>query len=177
MWALFREAFERLAHDSYEFGDLLRKLVPEFHVYLVRLCDGGHPLPRARALLALDGLVPDAQHVPELSQLLRRVVRLDLFVPPQRERIREKAARFAATGLVPGEIVRQITADGKEKPSATAVQKALALDAKMKSLGLASPYLLLTEPPADYPKLRRHLNNKYQFQRRDGYEPPPLPPR
>ena len=35
-----------LAVDSFEAGQLLRQLVPEFHVYLVRLCDGGHPLPR-----------------------------------------------------------------------------------------------------------------------------------
>ena len=38
------DEFLRLAIDSPEFGDLMRQLVPEFYVYLVRLADGGHPL-------------------------------------------------------------------------------------------------------------------------------------
>ena len=59
--ALFEEKFRDLAQDSPEFGDLLRQIVPEFHVYLVRLCDGGHLLPRARVRLNLAGIVPDAE--------------------------------------------------------------------------------------------------------------------
>ena len=37
-----------------------------------------------------------------------------------------------------------------------------------------SPYAIVTEPPEDYPKLRRHRNKKYKFERVDGYVPPPL---
>lgn len=50
---MLEEQFGKLAATSPEFGDLMRHLVPEFHVYLVRLCDGGHPLPRARVKLSL----------------------------------------------------------------------------------------------------------------------------
>jgi hypothetical protein len=173
---LYREEFAKLAAGSPEFGGLLRQVVPGFHVFLIRLCDGGHPLPRARVTLALDGLVPDACHVPGLPGLLRREHLLDLFVPPQRERIRADAVRFAAQGMGPKENARSIGALGRERPTATAVHKALKLDAIMNAKGLTSPYVVLLEPPTDYPKLRRHKNPKYRFERREGYEPPVLPP-
>jgi site-specific DNA recombinase len=172
--ALLEKQFDNLAANSYEFADLLRKLVPEFHVYLVRLCDGGHTLPRARVTIALDGIIPDAEHVPDLPKLLTRTFTIDLFVPPQRERIRETAVRLAAEGYGPREIARRIPGITPEKPTATAVQNALALDAKMKELGLDSPYIILWEPPEDYPKLRRHKNSKYRFEPRDGYQRPEI---
>ena len=79
---------------------LLRQLVPDFYVYLVRLCDGGHLLPRAKLTLNLAGAVPDAKYVSALGALLRRDFTLDLFgVPPQRERIRAEAVVKAAQGL------------------------------------------------------------------------------
>ena len=36
---------------------------------------------------------------------------------------------------------------------------------------LDSPYVLVTGPPADYPKLRRHLNPKYRFEPAGGHRP------
>ena len=44
----------------------------------------------------------------------------------------------------------------------------------MLALGLTDPWLTVLEPPADYGKLRRHKNPKYQFKPRDGYQPPSL---
>jgi site-specific DNA recombinase len=43
---MLEEEFGRLAIDSPEFGNLMRRLVPQFDVYLVRLCDGGHLVAR-----------------------------------------------------------------------------------------------------------------------------------
>ncbi len=37
---MLEEKFKLLAVDSFEFGDLMRLLAPEFDIYLVRLCDG-----------------------------------------------------------------------------------------------------------------------------------------
>ncbi len=82
--AMLEEKFQKLATDSPEFGSLMGQLVPEFHVYLVRLCDGGHPLPRAKVKLALAGAVPDVGHVPALDKLLTLELTLDLFDPPPR---------------------------------------------------------------------------------------------
>lgn len=164
--------FQRLAIDSPEFGDLMRQLAPEFHVYLVRLVDGGHPLPRAKVKLALAGIIPDAQLVPGLGELLTRELTLDLFEkPPQRERIRADAVRLAAQDVAQRQIAARLT---EEKPKLPVVQAALALDRKMHELGLESPYVLVTEPPEDYPKLRRHKNPKYSFQPRDGYQRPAI---
>jgi site-specific DNA recombinase len=166
---VFEEEFRKFAIDSPEFGMLMRQLVPDFYVYLVRLCDGGHLLPRAKVRLTLDGITPDARHVPVISDLLTRELTLDLFLPPQRERIREEAVRLASE-FTHREIAQRIS----EKPTATAVQNALALDQLMKARGLDTPYELVLTPPDDYPKQRRHKNSKYKFTPIEGYTPPPL---
>jgi site-specific DNA recombinase len=64
---MLEDKFQQLALDSPEFGDMLKLLIPEFYIYLVRLVDGGHPQPRAKIKLNLLGIVPDAQHVPGLE--------------------------------------------------------------------------------------------------------------
>jgi hypothetical protein len=167
---MLEEKFQKLTVASFEFGDLMRELVPEFHVHLVRLLDGGHLLPRAKVKLALGGIVPDVQHVPDLDKLLTRELTLDLFVPPQRELIREEAVRLAATGLKQREIGKRLPG----QPPQAVVQRALALDRKMKELGLESPYVLVQEPPDNYTKLRHHKNPRYHFKPLDGYERPPI---
>lgn len=131
----FEMKFRDLAADSPEFGALLRSVVPEFHVYLVRLCDGGHPLPRARATLSLVGVVPDARYAPGVTAFLTRTVTLDLFVAPQRERIRAEAVRLVGTGLEQRRIATQLA----EPATQTAVWQALALDRRMKEFGLDTP--------------------------------------
>ena len=161
--AVFAEKFRDLAHDSYEFGDLLRLVVPEFHVYLVRLRDGGHLLPRARVAMNLAGVVPDARHAPGFEVMLTRVLTLDLFEPPQRERIRADAVRLTAQGLEQRQVAHQL------KVTQPAVCDALNLDRLMREKGLDTPYVLVTEPPTDYPKLRRHLNPKYRFEPVEGF--------
>jgi hypothetical protein len=157
-----------LAIESPEFGDLMRQLAPEFHVYLVRLLDGGHPMPRARVKMDLTGCFTDLAFVPGVSPLLSRVVALNLFVPPQRERIREDAVRLAASGTPQREIASRLS----EPTFQTVVQKAIALNGMMKERTLTTPYEILCEPPADYAKLRRHKNARYQFKSMDGYERP-----
>ena len=167
---MLEEEFRRLTIESPAFGNLMRSLVPEIYVYAVRLCDGGHLLPRAKIRLNLAGTFPDVNLVPGLGDLMTQDLTLDLFDPPQRERIREAAVGLAAGGLGPKAIAQAIA----EKPTSTAVQNALALQGKMISLGLDSPYVMVFEPPADYPKLRRHKNARYQFKPRDGYQRPKL---
>jgi site-specific DNA recombinase len=172
--AELRAAFEKkatgLATVSPEFGDLMRLLAPEFHVYLVRLLDGGHPMPRARVKLDLTGCISDLAYVPSLCPLLTRVVTLDLFVPPERERIREEAVRLAASGLNQRDVAKRLS----HPTSQPVVQKALALDRIMKERGLTTPYEILWEPPMDYPKMRRHQNARYEFRPLDGYERPQI---
>ncbi|MFL5329985.1 MAG: hypothetical protein ACJ8C4_13855 [Gemmataceae bacterium] len=168
--ALYEEQFASLAQDSMELGVLVRQIVPRFDVYLVRLCDGGHLLPRARVTTSLAGIHPGARLHSGLEALLTHEMTLDLFEPPQRERIREEAARLEAKGLDQRDIARHLT----EPATQAAVSKALLLERRMKELNLMSPYVLVEAPPADYPKLRRHKNPKYRFEPLAGYERQPL---
>ncbi|MCE9556545.1 MAG: recombinase family protein [Planctomycetes bacterium] len=162
----FEGRFRDLSLKSPEFGSLLKNLVPEFHVYLVRLCDGGHLLPRARVTLALASLIPGFRQVPTVSSLLTRTITLDLFEPPQRERIRADVVRLTAEGIHQREIASRLPGSVTQ----AAVSKAMCLDRQMRNLGLESPYVLLAEPPADYLKLRRHQNSNYRFESLPGYE-------
>ena len=163
---ILQQHLEVVDIHSHEFGDLIRELAPEIHVYLVRLIDGGHLLPRARIRLNLAGSIPDAAASPELQQLLSRELTLDLFEPPQRELIRPEAVRLAAAGLEQREIARRLEGN----PTQTAVWNALKLHQQMLDQGLESPYVILEEPPDDYKKLRRHKNKKYSFQAKPGYQ-------
>lgn len=166
--AMLQEQFNTLANTSRSFNDLLRRLVPQFTVHLVRLCDGGHLLPRAQVTLALDGIAPDAQHAAELAAFLTRQRTIDLFDLPQRAVIREQAVALAAQHIEQREIALRLSV------TQTAVQKALALDRTMKSMGLETPYVPVNQPPEDYPKLRRHRNRKFRFEPLDGHQPPSL---
>ncbi|MCC7419380.1 MAG: recombinase family protein [Planctomycetaceae bacterium] len=163
---LLEEHFAQLAINSTEMGDLLRQIVPEFRVQLVRLCDGGHLMPRARVTLNLAGVTPDANRVPGLTDLLTRDVTLDLFEPPQREQIRVAATSLAAMGMTQRDIVRALP----QRVTLPAVQKALALQRRMDEQGLVSPYVVLEGPPSDYPKVRRHKNPRYRFRPLNGHQ-------
>ena len=159
-----------LSRSSDEFNRILRQIVPEFHIYLVRLCDGGHLLPRAQVCLDLSGIVPDARFVDGLPTMLSSTVTLDLFEAPQRERIREQAVELIAAGHTQRDCCSMI----EEQPTQPALQKALVLQKEMERLGLDSPYVLVTEPPEDYAKLRRHKNPQYSFNPVEGYSAPEL---
>jgi hypothetical protein len=163
---MMEEEFQRLAIDSPAFAKFMRILVPEFFVYAVRLCDGGHLLPRAKVRLNLGGMFPDVNLVPGLSEMLTENFTIDLFEPPQRERIREESVRLANAGMKPRVIAMSIA----ERPTVTAVQNALALQRMMVALGLQTPYQLVQSPPEDYPKLKRRKHARYEFKPLDGYE-------
>lgn len=162
------DELNRLAINSCELTDLLRLLLPDVYIYLVRLCDGGHLLPRAKVRFSLLGSFPDSALVPGLRELLSEEMTLDLFDTPDREKIRAECTRLAVEGLGPKAIATRL----KGNPSPTHVANALHLDARMHSMGLTTPYVLVDEPPDDYPKLRRHKNRKYCFTAVEGYERP-----
>jgi hypothetical protein len=163
--SLLEAQFAQLAVESYEMGEFLQQLVPEFRVQLVRLCDGGHLMPRALVKLNLAGVAPDAIQVPRLAELLTREVTLDLFKPPQREQIRVAATTLAARGMTQREIVTALP----QRVTLPAVQKAISLQRRTEEFGLSTPYVVLDGPPDDYPKVRRHRNPRYQFEPLDGH--------
>ncbi|WP_437222741.1 recombinase family protein [Planctomicrobium sp. SH661] len=166
----FEEAARDLATDSLDFGDLLRQVVTEFHVYMVRLIDGGGFYPRAKIKLSLGGIVSDMGRTPMVQEFLTRELTLDLFAPITRVDIREVAVRRCGAKEKQREVAASLNTH-----QAT-VQRALLLDRLMRERGLTSPFELVTEPPAESEsrKLKRSRNPRYRFERREGYQPPGL---
>jgi hypothetical protein len=152
---MYHDAFRDLATDSFEFAQQLRRLIPRIVVFPVQLVDGGRIVLRARFKLQLAGLIPDAAARAALQRPLEKIVEVDLFDSPQREKYRRQ--------------IMELRHDGTEREAAqqlgltiTAAQKAAALQRKMDELGLSDPYVLVGQPPEDS-KLRRHKHARYRF--------------
>ena len=166
----FDEAFRDLASDSYDFGDLLRSLVTECYVYVVRSIEGGHFLPRAKVKLNLGGIVRDINRAPGVQEFLTRDLTFDLFEPSTHVKIRDEAVRQSAEGIKQRDIAESLNTH-----QAT-VQRALRLDRMMRERGLSNPYELVTEPPQEDTnrKIKRCRHERYRFKPREGYERPAL---
>jgi site-specific DNA recombinase len=167
-------AFDKLALESPQFARYIRRLVPRIVVHPVRLCDGGHIGLRAHFTLHLVNALPFGRRVKSVLESLQRRIVVDLFDPPQREAYRLRVMELKAQ-LVDGRRMteREIaTALGITQP---AVQQAVALVRKMSYLDVSDPYVPLTEPPADYTKLRRHKHPRYCFEPLRGPESAPEP--
>jgi site-specific DNA recombinase len=152
------KAFGDLAVTSQEFGRILRGLIPRIVVFPYRLCDGGHPVLRARFTLSLASLLPSVPGLDRLASALRCPLEVDLFDPPQREGYRLRVLESTACGLKQRDIAGAL---GITQP---AVQDAMALARCMEELGIDDPYMPLAEPPDDYNRLRMHLHPRYRFE-------------
>ncbi len=158
----YDEVFQDLAMDSYRFARKLRLLVPRLVVFPYRLCDGGKLVLRAKFRLRLSALIQDSGTRNALSRVMEKVLVVDLFDPPQRDRFREQVVRLRNAGEKERVIAKQL---GITQP---AVQNAAALQRLMDTLGITDPYVELTEPPSDSRKLRRHKHKRYRFEPLDG---------
>lgn len=158
------EAFGKLAATSQEFGRLLRGLIPRIVVFPYRLCDGGHPVLRARFTLSLASLLPPVPGLDRLASALRCPLEVDLFDPPEREAYRARVLEATARGMTQRGIAAAL---GISQP---AVQGAVALARRMAQEGIDDPYVALAAPPDDYNRLRRHRHPRYRF------EPLSVPP-
>lgn len=165
-----KSALVELAKGSDDFASLMKRIVPVAYIYNVRLVDGGHVVPRAYVELSLAGDIADADRLNGLKAMLSRVVTIDLFRPAQRNRIRRQVVELSQQGVSYGDIARLI----EERPTKPAIVAAMQLHRLMSARSLQDPYVLVLEPPADYGKLRRHENERYQFSTACNYERPPL---
>ncbi len=139
----------------------IRKLIPKFTVFPVRLCDGGHIYQRAKFTLNLSPLLQVDNAL--VVQSLKRELVVDLFDVPQREAFREQVIVLNAARLKQRDIGKEL---GITQP---AVQNALALQRKMDELGIVDPYVRVMSPPEDYKKLRMHKHPRYRFTPLDGF--------
>ncbi len=154
---LARESFGNLAADDPEMGHLMRLLIPKIVVFPVQLCEGGRVVLRAKFRMFLSDLLPDKRLQASMRQPLERILTVDLFDPPQREKYRKLVIAGRATGMTEKMIA------AKYGLTITAVQRASALQRKMNQLGLSDPYLPVTDPSVNNTKLRRQWHKRYDF--------------
>jgi DNA invertase Pin-like site-specific DNA recombinase len=160
---LARDAIEKLAFDSPDFGRRMRVLIPTIRVYPYRLCDGGRVVLRARLILNLASLLGEAASVAGLDELQREELTVDLFEPPEREQFREQVIKLRGDGFSEHRVAAQLDL------TVTAAQHAAALQRAMDERGLTDPYVPVTEPPADGEWRRRHNQGRYRFEPLEGY--------
>ena len=155
--AMVLKNMQSLAKNSQEFGRLLRKLISRIVVLPFQHCDGGSPVLRAYFELNLANLLPHIPGMESLSAELRKTMVVDLFDPPQREVFRTEATALIALGKNQRETAKILGI------TSTAVQRAQALDKKIKELGITDPYIKLNEPPPENSKIKRHKHPRYKF--------------
>jgi DNA invertase Pin-like site-specific DNA recombinase len=139
------EAVVELAADSWEFADLMRRLLPEFVVVPVQALDTGQVRPRARLTLDLSGWARPGEPVPPPSS-----AEFDLFEPPGRIRL---AAACAAAEAADPKATLQGIASGLGTDRMT-VKRALAYARLMAAAGTADPYRPLSSAPASASRWR-----------------------
>jgi hypothetical protein len=144
-------ALRQLARTSFAFGDLMRRILPEFHIVPAQAVDSGQVRPRARFVLRLSGLQDRASpasdpagHVGDLTGTL------DLFEPPAY--IRAIPACVAAKQADPGSGLKKIAA--KTGYNRMMVKRALACAKRMAAAGLTEPYRELTQCPTSASRWR-----------------------
>ncbi len=164
--AMVLESMRSLAINSQEFGRLLRKLIDRIVVRPFQHCDGGSPVLRAYFELNLASLYPHIPGMEVLSAALRKTMVVDLFDLPQREAFRTEATALIASGKNQREAAKILGI------TSTAVQRAQALDKKMKELGITDPYIKLNEPPPENSKIKRHKHSRYEFNPVEHPDPP-----
>jgi len=115
-------------------------------------------IPKCVLMLNLTPLIPNADGLPGVEQMLSRELVVDLFEPPQREEFCERVVAMRQLGMTEKQVAAELGI------THTAAQRAAALQRKMNELGITDPYLPLTEPPEDYRKMRRHHHPRYRFE-------------
>jgi hypothetical protein len=158
------KTFQSLAVDSFEFAKRMRELTGKIFVYPFRLCEGTPFVLRAKLRLRLAALLPDKRVRGVLEKPLQRVLKIDLFNMPQRVALREQVVAGRQERAPSGRMKTEREVARSLGITVTAAQRAAALDRLMTEQGLTDPYVLLLEPPTDYPKLCRHLHPRCHFE-------------
>jgi site-specific DNA recombinase len=154
--------FTELSVTSPEFGRWMKLIIPRLEVRPVRSLDGGTPRPRAVLALNLAPLVPIDVGT-AASKVLRMDLTVDLFDGPQHVVHRDKIMELTSKRVNQREIAAQLGIH------LATIQRAIALSRLMAENGTNNPYVLMSGPPSDYAKMRRHLHRRYRFDPLDGF--------
>jgi hypothetical protein len=145
-------ALRQLARTSFAFGDLMRRILPDFHILPVQAVDSSQVRPRTRFVLRLSGLQDRPSPTNDLAGQAGDVTgTLDLFEPPAY--IRAISACVAAKQADPKSSLNKIAA--RTGYNRMTVRQALACAQQMAAEGLSGPYRELTTCPASASRWRR----------------------
>lgn len=145
-----------LAHDQVAIR-LLHQLISKITVFPYRAIDGGHIVLRARLDLNLAAIDPTLAPLTVPGHPWHVGLEIDLFDRPKRRLIVSEVQRLKDAGLNHAQIAQQL------KVTLPVIQQAANLSRDMKQRGVHDPYEPLSEPPADYSKLRRHRHKRFRF--------------
>ena len=156
-----RRVFDRLDLQSPDAWRTLSTLVPRVTIYPYRLLGGRMVVWRAEIdihVSALHGVVH-----PDVEQVLRRRVMIDVYDPPQFEAYRPEVIARRAAGQREWEIAEALGL------TITAVQHAASLHRMMLAAGRTDPYVRLEAPTEDLGRVRRHRHQRFRFEPHPGY--------
>jgi hypothetical protein len=159
---LASQAIERLAGSDPEFGRAMLRLIERLEVVPVRLLDGGALFLRAKVKLNLAAFL-SRPHQAVVGDTLKRTLTVDLFDSPQRAAFRKEVVALRASGMTEREVAAKLCL------TITAAQRAMSLHRLMIERGVNDPYELVTAPPVDSVRIRRHKHPRYRFEPLDGY--------
>ena len=133
-----------LMADSYEFADLLRRVIPVFRIEPLQAVDTGKPVPRAHVTFSFAALLerrPSPEYTPQPGDLSAA---LDLFEPPAHIQCLHDAVRIHQEH--PAWSAEKIAAAISPEVKRWSVRSALKLHEQMKELGVTEPYVPVTDP-------------------------------
>jgi DNA invertase Pin-like site-specific DNA recombinase len=145
-------ALLHLASSSYDFADLMRRLIPEFVIYPVQPLDSGLVRPRARITLRLSALADGPASPGSVKQDV--TASIDLFEPP--EHIRHMPACVQAKARCPELSLKKIaTSLGINYMT---VKRALNYARLMEREGITNPYRELRDRPEQASRWKRRAS-------------------
>lgn len=133
-----------LMANSYEFAELLRRVIPVFKIVPLRAIDTGRPVPRAHMTFSFGAMLdrrPPKEYGPRPGDFS---VQLDLFDPPAHVQCLEDAVRLHATH--PDWSAEKIAEAIGPNVKRWSVRSALKLHEQMEELGVTEPYVPVTDP-------------------------------
>ncbi len=154
---LARQALQPALPFSWEFNQVMQRLIPKIVLFPYRLIDGGTPVHRAQFRLRLGEIVDSEVLRTALRPHCEQELSVDLFDPPQREEQRIEVVRMRQLKVIERTVAARLGI------TVTAAQRANTLQRLMNERGLTDPYQALTSPPRDYTKLRRYRHVRYKF--------------
>ena len=158
---LANAAFLSLAIESHDFGDKMRRLITEFHVYPHQLFDGGRIEPRCKFTVDLKNLF--GVHLPSDIDALQFQCGVDITTDPQR-------VQFTT------QVWDRIQANAKQRDVAaelritqTAVQKTLYFERDRRQRDLSAPWCLVRDVQTAAEQYKRVRHSKFRFEPRAGF--------